>query len=218
MYVIGSLNKICKTTKIINAFSKGYVSRNIFLRTFQAQNKVEFQNDKSSQEIKKPTVQSDSNDNFIKIYRNRAMFAGAIINSLKWYQTLMTVCSVPTSLVLLLSGTITDKTAFAIVFCSLWFSIILYAQGFVFHRTIGIIYLSKDYKTVKIAYLDFWGKKEEEEYPVEHIEHLSDLPETVTSRLYKTVDFDTEKYRLYVHYFGQILDKDRFVFVFGNVE
>lgn len=103
------------------------------------------------------------------------------------------------------------------MFSGIWLSAVLYVQGFMFHKTIGLIYLSKDNKTVKIAYLDFWGEKEEEEYPLECVEQFSDLPVTVTSGLFKTIRFDTEKYRLYVRFFGQILDKDRFVTVFGSV-
>lgn len=69
MFLIRSINKLRKTTKIINAYSKGYV-RSFCLCSCQAQNKVEFQNDKTNQEINKPpNLESDNKDDFIKIYR-----------------------------------------------------------------------------------------------------------------------------------------------------
>lgn len=70
MFVINRFNKIYKTTKIFNAFSKGCVSRTFLLCSCQAQNKVEIQNDKANQEINnQPTLQPDSKNDFIKIYR-----------------------------------------------------------------------------------------------------------------------------------------------------
>lgn len=70
MFFISRFNKIYKTTKIVNAFSKGCVSRTFLLCSSQAQNKVEFQNDEANQEINKPpTLQPDSKNDFIRIYR-----------------------------------------------------------------------------------------------------------------------------------------------------
>lgn len=223
MYLINHFNKLCRTTKVVSALSsKVYISRSFLLCSCQAQNKVEFKNDKVNQVVNKAptdgTLPSESKDDFIKIYRNRAVVAGAIVNRLKWYQTLITVCSVPTSLALVLSGTITEVTSFGIIFTSVWLTVLLYLQGYIFHRTIGLIYLHKDRTIVKIAYLDFWGNKEEEEYLLEDVVPFSDLPQTFTSEVFKTVELETDKYRLYLRFGGQILDKDGFVTVFGDVE
>lgn len=65
MFVISRFNKIYKPTKIVNAFSKGCVSRTFLVCSCQPQNKVEFQNDKANL----PMLQPDSKNDFIKIYR-----------------------------------------------------------------------------------------------------------------------------------------------------
>lgn len=66
MFFTSGFNKLYKT---INVFSKGYNSRSFLLCSCQVQKKVEFNNGKTSQEINKSTLQPDSKDDFIKIYR-----------------------------------------------------------------------------------------------------------------------------------------------------
>lgn len=96
----------------------------------------------------------------------------------------------------------------------------MYGFSSLFQNAVGFLYLSEDETTLKISYLDFWGKRIDEEFPVDDVVPFLDAPRPPTDYLYKQILFYSHsktKVKLFLK-FGQITDKDKFDKVFGPLE
>lgn len=96
----------------------------------------------------------------------------------------------------------------------------MYAYALLFHRAIGFMYLSEDGSVLKISYLDYWGKRIDEEISVDDVMPFSEVPRQPTEILFKEIVFYSNrkvKPKLYLNK-GQITDTEKFSKVFGSSE
>lgn len=96
------------------------------------------------------------------------------------------------------------------------FGIALFGATSLTNRLVGFIYLSKKGDTIVIAYLSFWGNRINQEIPVDDLMALSDLPSSMTDRIYLTLRrySNTDTFRFNANQ-GLVLDKEKFQKVFG---
>jgi hypothetical protein len=86
-----------------------------------------------------------------------------------------------------------------------------------FYKLVGSVYLSSDSSTVKISYLDFWGKRIDVFCPVSDVVPFSEMSEQSTDLYVILRRYSTpQKLRFTVRY-GTVLDSKLFTDVFGNI-
>uniref|UniRef100_A0A1B6MF37 Transmembrane protein 186 n=1 Tax=Graphocephala atropunctata TaxID=36148 RepID=A0A1B6MF37_9HEMI len=166
---------------------------------------------------KEAVVESDA---YREIYRFPAIRIGYTMQKLKWYQTLLTGASIPTSSLLYFGGLIDSSWVFTVIFSGLLVTLNIYGCAQLFNQSIGFMYLSKDETNVKISYLDYWGKRVDMEVPLDDVVPLSEVPRPLTDRFFKQIVFystDQLKLKLYLHH-GKVTDRDGFVKTFGSSE
>lgn len=107
-------------------------------------------------------------------------------------------------------------------FCNNWNFIgisgcvLFYSIGYFLNNFVGFVYINNEEKTVKLSYIDFWGKRKDEIVKMEDIVPMCDLTRSVTDSLYLKVKRysmkDTLKLNLQL---GHILDESSFNKVFA---
>lgn len=96
-------------------------------------------------------------------------------------------------------------------------TIALFSVGQVFSRLIGYVYVSRNEKQIKLAYLDFWGKRIDIICDIKDITPLYDSPPSIKDILYKTVWISTHEKPFKINLTnGQILHDDLFKHSFYN--
>jgi len=94
----------------------------------------------------------------------------------------------------------------------------LYSVGMIFYKLVGSIYLSADSSTVKISYLDFWGKRVDVCCPLSDIVPFSDTNERIMDAYVNLRRYSTPQKLHFTVRFGSVLDTKRFTVVFGNAK
>lgn len=96
----------------------------------------------------------------------------------------------------------------------------LYGMSALYQNAVGFLYLSEDETTLKVSFIDFWGKRINQEIPVEDVVPILDAPRPPTDYLYKQLMFystDRPKLKLFLKR-GKITSKDKFLKVFGPLD
>uniref|UniRef100_A0A1B6CRG8 Transmembrane protein 186 n=1 Tax=Clastoptera arizonana TaxID=38151 RepID=A0A1B6CRG8_9HEMI len=153
------------------------------------------------------------------VYRNPKILIGVAINSFKWPQTLLTAAVIPITTVLYFIDVLTPSQSIVTSTLGLSLTAFLYSSGLPFCDNIGFIYLSEDEKTVKFSYLTFWGKRVDVERPIEDFLYFSEHHKRWTDQFYKTVSLYSigKDYKLFI-IGAQIIDKNKFIKIFGDVK
>lgn len=92
---------------------------------------------------------------------------------------------------------------------------VLYSFGYLFTNYIGYVYVKEDDKYVKLAYVDFWGKRKDTIVSTDDIIPLSDIAFSITDSLFlKVKRFSTRDVMKLNVKLGQVLDKNKFNNIF----
>lgn len=93
----------------------------------------------------------------------------------------------------------------------------LYAMSYYFRRLIGMMYLNQDGTVLKVAHLTFWGRRKDVCCPVESVMMLDDVGEDRNELLICLKQYDGNQFFYFTLRFGQVVDKEGFVRVFGRL-
>lgn len=96
--------------------------------------------------------------------------------------------------------------------------IMLYIMGEFFRRFVGILYLSKDQQTLKVAHLTFWGNRRDKIMPVSDVlpfSELTDRPSDVYFKLRRYSCQDT--FNVCLRY-GGVINREKVEAVFGAID
>nr|KAF7415474.1 hypothetical protein H0235_012066 [Vespula pensylvanica] len=98
------------------------------------------------------------------------------------------------------------------------FALSLYLTGKLFSNQIGIIYF-KDNESIRIAYVNEWGKRIDIDTSINDIKPLESLSSSIANKHFKNIYIGSLKHplKLYVNY-GIISNKEKLVSVFGDYE
>lgn len=93
----------------------------------------------------------------------------------------------------------------------------LYGLSFFCKDIVGFIYANEDATKIKIAYLDFWGKRVDIIVDTNDIIPFSEQPQSLLAAFYVNLCRYSTKDKLKVNLrFGRILDNDRFMQIFSK--
>ncbi|KAL2724521.1 transmembrane protein 186 isoform X3 [Vespula squamosa] len=98
------------------------------------------------------------------------------------------------------------------------FALSLYLTGILFTNQIGIIYF-KDNESIKIAYVNEWGKRIDIDISINDIKPLEGLSSSIANKYFKNIYIVSLKHplKLYVNY-SIISNKEKLVNVLGDYE
>ncbi|KAJ8957435.1 hypothetical protein NQ318_004915 [Aromia moschata] len=150
-------------------------------------------------------------ETFTPVYKFPYIVPFSIINRLKIYQTGLTTAGIPAMVILNQLNYVASDAIYFTAILGISGCLTLYSLGFLTERFVGFIYYNEEKDIVKIAYIDFWGRRKDIEVPGEDIVPLNELPIAPMDVLFLTLRrFSTkETLRLNLR-FGIILDKNKF--------
>lgn len=90
-------------------------------------------------------------------------------------------------------------------------------MGTIFYKLVGSVYLSSDSSTVKISYLDFWGKRVDVFCPVSDVVPFSEIGEQIAEPYVNLRRYSTPQKLHFTVRYGTVLDTKLFTDVFGNI-
>ncbi|CAH1389861.1 unnamed protein product [Nezara viridula] len=155
---------------------------------------------------------------FTPIYRFPYTPLCSAINKFKKIQLGMVVVSIPTTYFCYIVNLCGVQIPLAFSTVGIASTIALFSVGQLFSRLIGYVYVSRNQKQIKLAYLNFWGKRIDIICDIKDVTPLDDNPSSsIKDFLYKTVWISTYDKPLKINLSnGQILDGDLFKHSFYN--
>ncbi|XP_075292981.1 transmembrane protein 186 [Opisthocomus hoazin] len=94
----------------------------------------------------------------------------------------------------------------------------LYGMSYYFRRVIGLIYLSRDGRNVRVSHLTFWGRRNDLCCPVEAVMPLAEVGDRKGEPLLQFKRYDSADVLYFTVRFGQIVDREGFTQIFGELE
>lgn len=154
---------------------------------------------------------------FIPVYRFPYVPLCAAINKIKKIQLYVFVVTAPTSYVCYMINVCGSQIPLAVSTVGIASTIALFSVGQLFSRIIGNVYVSRDQEQVKLAYLDFWGKRKDVICDIKDITSLYDSSPSIKDFLYKSVWISSHEKPFKINLSNcQILNDDLFKHSFYN--
>ncbi|KAJ6657557.1 hypothetical protein lerEdw1_002272 [Lerista edwardsae] len=158
-----------------------------------------------------------SRDQFRLIYRFPGIKYCRAVSRLKLLQTTLTVAVLPPVWFLGWQNHVTQAQCLYSTGIACFAAIMLYGMSFYLRRIIGMMYLNEDGTLLRVAHLTFWGKRKDIYCPVETVMALSDTGDSSHEFLLQFRQHGQEEFFYFTLRFGQVLDPEGFVKVFGAV-
>lgn len=156
-------------------------------------------------------------DQFRLIYRFPGIKYCRAVSRLKLLQTALTVAALPPLWLLGWQNHVTQAQCLYSTGIAGFAAVMLYGMSFYLRRIIGLMYLNEDGTLLRVAHLTFWGKRRDIDCPVETVMTLSDIGESSGQFLLQFRQHGREEFFYFTLRFGQVLDPEGFVKVFGAV-
>ena len=174
-------------------------------------------------------AKAPQDDTFRQIYKFSLIRGFAVFNRLKVYQTVATAVAIPGSVILNLTGVVgtedvigtcvvgIETTIFDRISNTQLHSVgisgclMFYSMGYFTKNVVGILSVNQKESDIKVAYVDFWGKRVDELIPAGDVMTQSDLPVSVTDPVYKRLQRFSNDDTLKIITFGSaIVDEECF--------
>uniref|UniRef100_A0A8D2LMN0 Transmembrane protein 186 n=1 Tax=Varanus komodoensis TaxID=61221 RepID=A0A8D2LMN0_VARKO len=155
-------------------------------------------------------------EQFQLIYRFPAIKYCRAVSRLKLLQTAITILALPPVWFLYWQNHISLAQCRYSTGIAGFAAVMLYGMSFYFRRIIGMMYLNEDGTTLRVAHLTFWGRRKDIYCPVETVMPLGDMTQQ-NDVLLQFRQYDQENFLYFSLRFGQIVDKEGFAKVFGEV-
>ncbi|XP_044758943.1 transmembrane protein 186 [Coccinella septempunctata] len=140
----------------------------------------------------------------------------SVFSRLKIYHAAGVIISVPVSFVLASQGIVDAALPLATTYIGLGTGAFLGSLSVVTNRYIGFIYFNGTKETVKVAYVDFWGKRREQEIPLRDIMPFSEASVNYIGQyFYKPLQRYSGGKTLKVNLnYGTVIDQEKFQKIF----
>ncbi|CAG9767191.1 unnamed protein product [Ceutorhynchus assimilis] len=121
---------------------------------------------------------------FKTIYKFPQIRYLGLINRLKVYQTLFTGLTIVGTSLFYFCGILSGNVVISSTVIGLAGCATLYSLGYVAARFVGFIYYNEETDRVRIAYVDFWGRRRDIEIPRDDIMPRADAPVGFINRVW----------------------------------
>ncbi|XP_061455632.1 transmembrane protein 186 [Rhineura floridana] len=168
-----------------------------------------------------PPVQkpgTESTNQYRLIYRFPWIRHCRVLSRAKLLQTAFTFLILPPIWVLYWQSRVTLEQCYYSTGIACFAAVMLYGMSFYLRRIIGMMYLNEDGTMLKVAHLTFWGKRRDMYCPVETVMTLGDSGEDSNELLLPFKQYDIDHFLYFSLRFGQIVDREGFARVFGELQ
>ncbi|NXD16611.1 TM186 protein, partial [Nothocercus nigrocapillus] len=152
------------------------------------------------------------------VYRFPGIRYCRALSRMKLLQTALTAAALPPVCYLHAQGQVSAAALLYAGGVAAFAGAMLYGMSYYFRRIIGFIYLSESGSTVKVAHLTFWGRRRDVVCPVGTVMMLGDVGDGKQELLLQFRRYDSADVLYFTLKYGQIVDRERFARIFGELE
>ncbi|XP_074775170.1 transmembrane protein 186 [Athene noctua] len=160
----------------------------------------------------------EKTEEFKLVYRFPGIRYCRVLSRLKLLQTATTMAILPPISYLYLQQQVSLSIFLYTTGIAVFAGAMLYGMSYFFRRIIGLIYLNKTGRTVKVAHLTFWGRRNDIYCPTESVMTLDEVGDSKREILLQFKRHDSTDILYFTIKFGQIVDKQKFSQIFGELE
>lgn len=156
-------------------------------------------------------------EKYTPIYKFPYIRGVSIINRLKFYQSVVSVLSIPSSLVLCTLNLVNSDVALTTIGIAISGCTFFYSMGYITNNVIGIMYINGNKTKLKIAYVDFWGRRKDVFIPMKDNVPSSEIPTSFTDHVYWKFKNSSIPNTLKISTrYGNVFDKEVFYKIFSK--
>nr|XP_009484808.1 PREDICTED: transmembrane protein 186 [Pelecanus crispus] len=157
-------------------------------------------------------------EEFKLVYRFPGIKYCRVLSRLKLLQTATTVVMLPPIYYLYLQDQVSQSILLYTTGIALFAGAMLYGMSYFFRRIIGLIFLHETSRTVKVAHLTFWGRRNDIYCPIETVMTLDEVGDRKGELLLQFKRYNSTDILYFTIKFGQIVDRQKFTQIFGELE
>ncbi|NXP06936.1 TM186 protein, partial [Thinocorus orbignyianus] len=165
-----------------------------------------------------PPAVEEKTEEFKLVYRFPWIKYCRVLSRLKLLQTATTMVTLPPICYLYLQDQVSQTILLYTTGITLFAGAMLYGMSYFFRRIIGLIYLNETGSTVKVSHLTFWGRRNDIYCPIKTVMTLDEVGDSKGELLLQFKRYNTTDILYFTIKFGQIVDKNRFSQIFGELE
>lgn len=155
---------------------------------------------------------------FYLIYKFLGIRMLKAVSRLKLLQTGLVIAVLPPVYYFYLEGQIADITVALLTGITVFACAMLYSLTYWFQRIIGMIYVNQEATTLKISHLTFWGKRKDIYLPVKDVKPMSETGDRKGEVLIQVKRYSSPHILYLPIRFCQIVDKEKFSLLFGELK
>lgn len=159
---------------------------------------------------------SNAADQFKLIYRFPGIRFCRTFSRLKLMQTSITLVLLPPVYYFYWLGDLSYTSTVYSTGIAVFATVMLYSISYYLRRIIGMMYLNEAGTVIKVSHLTFWGQRNDRLLPVENVMALSETGDNRNEILLQFKQYNSPEVLYFTIRFGQIMDKNKFVHVFGT--
>ncbi|NXY02602.1 TM186 protein, partial [Pteruthius melanotis] len=156
-------------------------------------------------------------EEFELVYRFPGIKHCRVLSRLKLLQTATSMVMLPPICYLYLQGQVSQNILFYTTGVAVFAGAMLYGMSYFFRRIIGFIYLSETGQTVRVAHLTFWGRRNDIYCPRETVMTLDDIGDSKEELLLQFKRYNSTDTLYFTIKYGQIVDRQKFAQIFGEL-
>ncbi|NXF43514.1 TM186 protein, partial [Oceanites oceanicus] len=160
----------------------------------------------------------EKTEEFKLVYRFPGIKYCRVLSRLKLLQTATTMVMLPPICYLYLQDQVSQNMLLYTTGIAFFAGAMLYGMSYFFRRIIGLIYLSETGRTVKVAHLTFWGRRNDIYCPIETVMTLDEVGDSKGELLLQFKQYNSTDILYFTIKFGQIVDRQKFTQIFGKLE
>lgn len=157
-------------------------------------------------------------EEFKLVYRFPGIKYCRVLSRLKLLQTATTMVMLPPICYLYLQDQVSQNILIYTAGIAVFAGAMLYGMSYFFRRIIGFIYLNETGRTVRVAHLTFWGKRNDIYCPIETVMTLDEVGDSKEELLLQFKRYNSTDILYFTTRFGQIVDRQKFAQIFGKHE
>uniref|UniRef100_A0A8C9EKD0 Transmembrane protein 186 n=1 Tax=Pavo cristatus TaxID=9049 RepID=A0A8C9EKD0_PAVCR len=163
-------------------------------------------------------VGDGKSEEFSVVYRFPGIKYCRVLSRLKLLQTATTLLVLPPVCYLYLQQQLPQAVLLYTAGIAVFAGVMLYGMSYFFRRIIGLIYLSESGRTVKVAHLTFWGRRNDIYCPLETVMTLDEVGDARGELLLRFRRYNSTEILYFTIKYGQIVDRQKFVQIFGELQ
>ena len=150
------------------------------------------------------------------VYRNPFIFPISFMVRLKVYHTAFCILVSTVFCYQFIEGSLSESELILYFVALVVVLLLLVGYSVLYRRLVGRIYISNDSKSVRLAHVNFWGKREDVTLPIKKIIPISDTNDKLNTFHIK-IGLNNSAQTYYMN-FGRkaILDPEAFALIFGH--